>query len=112
MDLKQETILNGIQKQVFLDRYSLKDEKGEPKELVPEQMWKRVAAAAAKSEKTLGLRRIWTEKFYEVMLDFKFCPAGRILSAAGTGTEATLITVTLFPLQRTLERELSKLWNT
>lgn len=43
--------LNGISQKVFLDRYSLKDKKGQPTEKTPEEMWKRIARAVAEVEK-------------------------------------------------------------
>ena len=50
--------LDGIRQKVFLDRYSLKDEVGEPTEQTPEEMWKRVARGIAKQE-TKENRRSW-----------------------------------------------------
>ncbi len=49
--------------------------------------WKRVASALASVEKE-PLK--WTQKFYSALQDFKFLPAGRILSGAGTGRRVTL----------------------
>ena len=80
--------LTGIREQVFLDRYSLKDEKGKPVEKTPEAMWKRVAAGVAAVEKKAD-RKYWEKKFSEAMNDFKLVPGGRILSGAGTGYKVT-----------------------
>ncbi len=91
------TQLTGIRKKLFLDRYSFKNEKGEPVEKYPEEMWKRVARALSQVEKTSKLKRIWEENFYESMLDFKFCPAGRFLTSAGTGTDTTMINCYVLP---------------
>ncbi len=41
---ESQTQLDGVRLKVFTDRYSLKDEEGEPVEEHPEQMWRRVAA--------------------------------------------------------------------
>jgi ribonucleoside-diphosphate reductase alpha chain len=90
------TELEGIRKDVFLDRYSLKDEDGSPLEAHPEQMWKRVAWGISQQEKP-GLRKKWEEKFYEAMSDFKFVPAGRILSGAGTPYEVTYYNCYVIP---------------
>jgi ribonucleoside-diphosphate reductase alpha chain len=49
-----------------------------------EDMWLRVAGACASVEKP-GDREGLKQLFYTAMEDFKFIPAGRILSAAGTG---------------------------
>lgn len=91
------TELEGIRKDVFLDRYSLKDETGKPTELYPEQMWSRVAKGIASKEKTDEGKKQWTKKFYEVLKDFKFVPGGRILSGAGTGYDVTFYNCFVIP---------------
>ena len=83
------TTLDGIRGKVFLDRYALKGEDGTPLEQHPEQMWRRVAAGIAAVEPTVATRTEWTQKFYDLLSDFKFVPGGRILSGAGTGHEVT-----------------------
>jgi ribonucleoside-diphosphate reductase alpha chain len=90
------TILDGIRKDVFLDRYSLKDELGKALEEYPEQMWRRVAWGISQQEK-LPLRKEWEEKFYSAMTDFKFVPAGRILSGAGTPYQVTYYNCYVIP---------------
>ncbi len=91
--------LTGIREQVFLDRYSLKDEKGVPLEKTPEAMWRRVAKAVANLEKPEE-RKIWEKKYYQVMEDFKFVPGGRILSGAGTGYKVTFYNCFVIPSPR------------
>ncbi len=91
------TELTGIRQKLFLDRYSMKDENGEPMEKFPEQSWKRVSKALSQVEKTPELQREWEKKFYDAMLDSKFCPAGRFLVSAGTGTTATMINCYVIP---------------
>ena len=88
--------LTGIREQVFLDRYSLKDEKGKPVEKTPEAMWKRVAAGVAAVEKKAD-RKHWEKKFNEAMNDFKLVPGGRILSGAGTGYKVTFYNCFVIP---------------
>jgi len=44
----------------------------------------RVAAAAASMEKTAELRLEWTEKFYDLLSEFKATSGGRIYANAGT----------------------------
>lgn len=88
--------LDGIRNKVFLDRYSLKDEKGNPLERTPEEMWKRVAQGVARREKKI-VRKKWEDKFYETMKDFKFVPGGRILSGAGTGYQVTYFNCFVIP---------------
>ena len=95
--MDQGTELEGIRKKLFLDRYALKDEQGEPLEKFPEQMWRRVARAIAQVEKTADLRAEWEEKFYAAMQNFRFCPAGRFLTSAGTGTDTTMINCYVIP---------------
>lgn len=88
--------LDGIRQQVFLDRYSLKDEKGKPTEQSPEEMWRRVARAIAKVEKA-SLRKKWEDRFYKAMEDFKFVPGGRVLAGAGTGYGVTFYNCFVIP---------------
>lgn len=93
-----ETVeLEGVQKKVFLDRYSLKDDKGEPMEMCPEEMWWRVANGIAHEEKTDELREYWAREFYSAMEGFKFVPGGRILSGAGGGYEVTFFNCYVIP---------------
>ena len=51
--------------------------------------FKRVAKALAKAEKGAA-RAKWARAFHEVMADYRFLPAGRILAGAGTGRAVTL----------------------
>jgi ribonucleoside-diphosphate reductase alpha chain len=88
--------LDGIRQKVFLDRYSLKDPKGNPMEKTPDEMWKRVAKGIAKVEKPKD-RKKWERKFYEAMEDFKFLPGGRILAGAGTGFDVTYYNCFVIP---------------
>jgi len=83
------TRLEGIRHKVFVDRYALKGEDGTPLEEYPEQMWRRVAAGIAAVEPTAEKQSAWTEKFYDLLRDFKFVPGGRILSGAGAGHQVT-----------------------
>ena len=94
---RTQTTLDGIRQKVFMDRYSLKDDKGEATEFTPEEMWQRVAAGIAQMEKTHALRKHWAKEFYAAMEGFKFVPAGRILSGAGTGYEVTFFNCYVIP---------------
>lgn len=96
-NIEAKTELEGIRQKVFLDRYSLKDLEGKPIETTVEQMWQRVAGGIALEEKTPALQKEWAQKFYEAMKDFKFVPAGRILSGAGTGYEVTFFNCYVIP---------------
>ncbi len=95
--IRTKTELDGVRQKVFMDRYSLKDAKGDPVETTPEEMWQRVAAGIAHMEKTPELRKLWGQRFYEAMEGFKFVPAGRILSGAGTGYEVTFFNCYVIP---------------
>ena len=88
--------LTGIRQKVFIDRYSLKDDEGNPTESTPEQMWRRVAKGIAGQEKK-EVRAQWEDKFYKVLEDFKFVPGGRILSGAGTGYQVTYFNCFVIP---------------
>jgi ribonucleoside-diphosphate reductase alpha chain len=88
--------LDGIRQKVFLDRYALKDEKGDLIEHTPEEMWARVAKGIAATEKKKD-RPKWEKAFYDVMQDFKFVPGGRILSGAGTGYQVTYFNCFVIP---------------
>ena len=54
------TVLDGFRQEIFLDRYSLKDEEGKPLEKYPEQMWRRVAWGISQEE-TPKLQKFWEE---------------------------------------------------
>ncbi|MBU4098748.1 adenosylcobalamin-dependent ribonucleoside-diphosphate reductase [Patescibacteria group bacterium] len=88
--------LEGIRNKVFLDRYSLKNDKGDPLEQTPEEMWRRVARGIAGVEKKTK-RKEWEENFYTLMEDFKFLPGGRILAGAGTGFDVTYFNCFVIP---------------
>lgn len=88
--------LDGMRKKVFLDRYALKDKDGSLLEQTPEEMWRRVAGGIAKTEKKND-RAKWESEFYRVMEDFKFVPAGRILSGAGTDYQVTYFNCFVIP---------------
>lgn len=91
-----DTNFTGIRKTVFTDRYALKDDKGEAIEQTPEEMWRRVAGAAALQEKKEN-RKVWEEKFYDALRDFVLVPGGRILSGLGTGYKVTFYNCFVIP---------------
>lgn len=97
VEMSEGTELDGIRKDVYLDRYSLKDVDGKAMEMFPEQMWHRVAWGIAQVEETAALKREWEQKFYDAMVGFKFVPAGRILSGAGSGYEVTYYNCYVIP---------------
>lgn len=88
--------LTGVSEKVFLDRYSQKDKKGNPIEKTPDQMWRRIARAAAAQEPKKNQKK-WEESFYRVMENFKYVPGGRILAGAGTGYDVTFYNCFVIP---------------
>ncbi|OGK13897.1 hypothetical protein A3A93_05965 [Candidatus Roizmanbacteria bacterium RIFCSPLOWO2_01_FULL_38_12] len=88
--------LSGVSEKVFLDRYSLKSKKGDPIEKTPNEMWRRIAGAVSKQEKS-SVRKKWEKAFYEAMEDFKYVPGGRILAGAGTGYAVTFYNCFVIP---------------
>ena len=76
-----------ISRQIWDAKYRLKAADGTPVDLTIEDTWRRVARAlaAGESEPT-----DWEQPFYEALRDFRFLPAGRILSGAGTDRRVTL----------------------
>jgi ribonucleoside-diphosphate reductase alpha chain len=95
--IENGTTLTGVSQKVFIDRYSLKDEMGNPLEKHPEQMWRRIARAVSQIEMTQQKKKEWEEKFYWAMEGFKFVPGGRILSGAGTGFDVTYYNCYVLP---------------
>ncbi len=71
-----------------------------PLETDPAQMMDRVAAGIAATEGTPELQAAWTERFRWLLDDFKFVPAGRILTAAGTTQALTYYNCYVIPSPR------------
>ena len=76
-----------ISRQVWDAKYRLKALDGTPLDRNLEDSWRRVARALAAPERDLAA---WEERFYAALEDFRFLPAGRILSGAGSGRRVTL----------------------
>ena len=76
-----------IAEQIWDGKYRLKEPDGTPIDVMVEDTWLRIASALAKPEED---REYWTARFYSVLKDFKFLPAGRITAGAGTGRDVTL----------------------
>jgi ribonucleoside-diphosphate reductase alpha chain len=76
-----------ISRQIWDAKYRLKTADGTPIDLTIEDSWRRVARALAAVEPDPGH---WEQPFYEALQDFRFLPAGRILSGAGTDRRVTL----------------------
>src|SRR5438270_8987551 len=76
-----------ISRQIWDAKYRLKSEDGTPIDLTIEDSWWRLARALAAVETD---PERWEQPFYEALQDFRFLPAGRILSGAGTDRRVTL----------------------
>ena len=68
-----------------------------PLETVPEQMFERMAKHIASVEKTQEKQTEWQEKFRKLMDDWKYVPAGRIFTGAGTGQNLTFYNCYVIP---------------
>jgi len=76
-----------ISQQIWDMKYRLKDAEGRPRDKAVSDTWRRVARALAATESDPAH---WEQRFFEAMEDFKFLPAGRILSGAGSERRVTL----------------------
>tara|TARA_R110001599_G_scaffold59285_2_gene164463 strand:- start:24990 stop:27335 length:2346 start_codon:yes stop_codon:yes gene_type:complete len=76
-----------ISQQIWDMKYRLKNTEGQPIDKAVSDSWRRVAKALAAVENDPSA---WEERFFEAMDDFKFLPAGRILSGAGADRRVTL----------------------
>jgi ribonucleoside-diphosphate reductase alpha chain len=77
-----------ISQQIWDMKYRLKGPGGEAVDKTIEDSWQRVAGALAEAEP--ADRETWRTRFAEALGDFRFLPAGRILSGAGTSRKVTL----------------------
>ncbi len=68
-----------------------------PLELAPEQMFDRIAKHISSVEKTADKRTEWEDKFRKLMDDWKYVPAGRIFTGAGTGQNLTFYNCFVIP---------------
>jgi ribonucleoside-diphosphate reductase alpha chain len=76
-----------VSQQIWDMKYRLKTLDGEPQDKTIPDTWRRVARELARAEAEPAA---WEERFYQAMEDFRFLPAGRILSGAGSGRRVTL----------------------
>ncbi|HAV15069.1 MAG TPA: adenosylcobalamin-dependent ribonucleoside-diphosphate reductase [Candidatus Pacebacteria bacterium] len=91
--------LNINQLKVIERRYLVHDQDGKPME-TPGQMFRRVAHTLATVEKKH--KKIWEEKFYDVMTKFEFLPGGRTLNNAGT-PQNQLASCFVLPVEDSME---------
>ncbi|MBT3557742.1 MAG: adenosylcobalamin-dependent ribonucleoside-diphosphate reductase [Rhodospirillales bacterium] len=76
-----------ISQQIWDMKYRLKHSDGHPVDKNIDDTWRRVAKALSEPEAD---KAFWEQKFFDVMSDFRFLPAGRILSGAGSERRVTL----------------------
>ena len=76
-----------ISQQIWDMKYRLKTADGQPVDKTMADTWSRIARTLAAPESDPGA---WESRFYEALEDFRFLPAGRIVSGAGTGRRVTL----------------------
>ena len=81
------TQVAAISQQIWDMKYRLKASDGTPVDKTIEDTWTRVARTLAQAESDMGQ---WEGRFTEAMSDFRFMPAGRILSGAGAERRVTL----------------------
>jgi ribonucleoside-diphosphate reductase alpha chain len=81
------TQMASISQQIWDMKYRLKGPGGEAIDRTVDDSWRRVARALAQPERDPAF---WEERFHAAMTDFKFLPAGRILSGAGSARKVTL----------------------
>ena len=76
-----------VSKQIWDMKYRLKSADQQPVDKTIQDTWLRVAKELASvEEKPCD----WEKLFFEAMADFKFLPAGRIISGAGSARDVTL----------------------
>ncbi len=76
-----------ISRQIWDAKYRLKSIDGTPLDATIEASWRRVARALAEAEKSPAQ---WEPRFYQALQNFRFLPAGRIFSGAGSARRVTL----------------------
>ncbi len=89
MSTADDMIADPIAREIWDMKYRLKQPDGEAVDQTIEDTWRRVATAIAQAEAP-DARTKWAEDFYDLLAGYRFLPAGRILSGAGSGRSVTL----------------------
>jgi ribonucleoside-diphosphate reductase alpha chain len=76
-----------ISQRIWDMKYRLKQADGRPVDKNIDDTWNRLATALSEPEIESDF---WQQKFYKALEDFKFLPAGRIVSGAGAKRKVTL----------------------
>jgi ribonucleoside-diphosphate reductase alpha chain len=82
------TQMAALSQQIWDMKYRLKGPTGDAVDKSVDDSWHRVAAAIAAAEP--ADQALWADRFFQAMQDFRFLPAGRILSGAGSRRKVTL----------------------
>ena len=102
-ELPQETLEwfkgDELRARVFFEKYALKATDGSPLEMIPPDMWRRIAREIAGVEPTQEKQGEWYEKFYWLLEDFRFVPGGRVMFGAGNPRKVTLINCYYLPVK-------------
>lgn len=89
MSASEPHFLDPISAEIWDMKYRFKRPDGSPVDETVEASWQRVAKAVAQAEKP-NERARWARDFEGLLQDYRFLPAGRILSGAGTARTVTL----------------------
>jgi ribonucleoside-diphosphate reductase alpha chain len=89
MSASEPHFLDPISAEIWDMKYRFKRPDGSPVDETVEASWQRVAKAVAQAEKPAERGR-WAREFEGLLQDYRFLPAGRILSGAGTARTVTL----------------------
>jgi ribonucleoside-diphosphate reductase alpha chain len=85
--MMHEPFTNEVSRSVWRRKYALRDASGLQENRIDET-WYRVAQAVASVEKSDA--RLWSQRFQDLLRDFRFLPGGRILAGSGTARQVTL----------------------
>ncbi len=89
-ELVKVVLRNGQEVEIAIDKIT------KPLEATPDVMWDRLAKAIAAKEKP-EKQEEWTNKFRNVLDDWKLVPGGRIAAGAGASDELTLFNCYVIP---------------
>ena len=89
MDSPARLALDPIAREIWAMKYRYTPDDGVGAETCIEDSWRRVAHAVSAAE-SYDDRLVWADSFYRILDDYRFLPAGRILSGAGTNRQVTL----------------------
>jgi ribonucleoside-diphosphate reductase alpha chain len=89
MSATEPRFLDPISAEIWDMKYRFKRPDGAPVDETVEASWQRVAKAVAEAEKPKD-RAKWAKAFEGLLKNYRFLPAGRILSGAGTARNVTL----------------------